>query len=202
MSRIILSLAFISLSTGLWAKAPEKAKAPKKVKALKAPKVEFQTTKGSFVIQLNAEKAPNTVKNFLKYVKNKHYEGTVFHRVISNFMIQGGGMTKDMVEKKTLAPIDNEANNGLKNNNYTVAMARTMDPHSASAQFFINVKDNDFLNFRRKDIRGWGYCVFGKVIKGFKTVEAIRQVKTGTKGHHRDVPLEAVTIKKVRLLRK
>ena len=159
----------------------------------------METSKGSITIELNAAKAPKTVANFLSYVDDKHYDGTVFHRVISNFMIQGGGFEEGMVEKETRDPVENEADNGLSNDKGTVAMARTSDPHSASAQFFINAADtNDFLNHSSKTPRGWGYCVFGKVVDGLDVVDEIRQVATGRSGMHDDVPLEPVVIKSAR----
>ncbi|MBF0467563.1 MAG: peptidylprolyl isomerase [Desulfamplus sp.] len=149
---------------------------------------------------LDAEKAPKTVANFLSYVNAGHYDGTLFHRVINGFMIQGGGMTEDMKEKPTQAPVENEADNGLLNDAYAVAMARTSDPHSATAQFFINVKKNDFLNFSSKTPQGWGYTVFGKVTKGHGVVNKIKQVATTSKGGHDDVPREAVTIIKAEVV--
>lgn len=164
--------------------------------------IELHTSKGVITVELDTEKAPNTAANFKQYVEEGFYDGTIFHRVIPGFMIQGGGMTADMKEKDTHAPIKNEADNGLLNKKYTVAMARTNDPHSATAQFFINAKDNDFLNFKSPSTSGWGYCVFGKVVKGMDVVDAIEKVKTGTKGWHDDVPLEAVTITKAVLVKK
>ena len=158
------------------------------------PVVELDTNMGAIVIELNEEKAPKTVENFLNYVKSGHYDGTIFHRVIDGFMIQGGGMDADMNEKSTNAPIENEADNGLKNEAGTIAMARTQDPHSATGQFFINVKDNDFLNHSNKTLQGWGYTVFGKVTKGMDVVEKIRGVATGRYGMHADVPKEAIVI--------
>ncbi len=158
--------------------------------------VELHTNHGVIKIELNAEKAPKTVENFLTYVKEGHYDGTVFHRVIDGFMIQGGGFAQGMEQKPTNAPVDNEADNGLKNEKGTLAMARTNDPHSATAQFFINVKDNDFLNFSSPSPQGWGYCVFGKIVDGLDVVDAIRKVKTGSKGFHQDVPVEDVVIEK------
>ena len=158
--------------------------------------VELTTSAGVIRLELDDAKAPLTVANFLAYVNKGHYDGTVFHRVIKSFMIQGGGMTADMAQKPTDATIQNEANNGLKNMKYTVAMARTNAPHSASSQFFINTKDNDFLNFSGETPSGWGYAVFGKVVAGTEVVDAIDKVKTGRKGFHDDVPLEAVTIDK------
>ena len=154
----------------------------------------LHTNFGDITLELDAAKAPKTVANFVAYTKSGHYNGTVFHRVINNFMIQGGGFTKDMKQKNTNAPIPNEANNGLKNLTGTIAMARTSDPHSASAQFFINVKDNDFLDYRNESVQGWGYAVFGKVTKGMEVVNKIKMVKTGNSGGHSDVPLEAVII--------
>ena len=164
------------------------------------PRVKMQTTEGDFIIELDAAKAPNTVKNFLDYVEDGFYDGTVFHRVISNFMVQGGGFEPGMKQKETKAPIDNEAANGLKNDKYTLAMARTNDPHSATAQFFINVTDNDFLNFTAPNPRGWGYAVFGKVVEGTETVDKIKGVRTGSKGFHQDVPVEDVVITKAEVL--
>ena len=158
--------------------------------------VELHTNHGVIKIELDAEKAPKTVENFLTYVKQGHYDGTVFHRVIDGFMIQGGGFTPGMEQKPTNAPVDNEADNGLKNEKGTLAMARTNDPHSATAQFFVNVKDNDFLNFSSPTPQGWGYCVFGKVVDGLDVLDAIRKVKTGSKGFHQDVPVEDVVIEK------
>ena len=158
--------------------------------------VELTTSAGVLRIELDDAKAPATVANFLAYVNKGHYDGTVFHRVIKSFMIQGGGMLPDMSQKPTDATIQNEANNGLKNLKYTLAMARTNAPHSASAQFFINTKDNDFLNFSSESPSGWGYAVFGKVVSGIEVVDAIEKVRTGRKGMHDDVPLEAVTIEK------
>lgn len=156
--------------------------------------VKLETTMGDIVLELNAEKAPITVANFIEYVKKGHYDGTIFHRVIAGFMVQGGGMDADMKEKPTGESIKNEADNGLTNQNYTVAMARTQDPDSASAQFFINVADNDFLNHRAKTMEGWGYTVFGKVVEGTEVVDQIKAVATGNKGFHQDVPREPVSI--------
>jgi len=158
--------------------------------------VKLHTSLGVITLELDAEKAPESVKNFLAYVEAGHYDGTIFHRVIKDFMIQGGGMLPDMSQKPTSAPIKNEANNGLKNVRGSVAMARTSDPHSATAQFFINTVDNDFLNFRNESVQGWGYAVFGKVIDGLDIVEQIRGVKTGRNGYHSDVPVESVIITK------
>ncbi|MBN1982933.1 MAG: peptidyl-prolyl cis-trans isomerase [Chitinivibrionales bacterium] len=166
------------------------------------PKVSMETSKGTIVIELYSQKAPATVKNFLSYVESGFYNGTIFHRVIKGFMIQGGGMTPDMNEKQTKAPIQNEADNGLKNQVYTLAMARTSDPHSATAQFFINTVDNASLNFSSKDMRGWGYCVFGKVIKGMEVIKTIENEPTGPKGMHEDVPVTPVLIQNVTVVKK
>ncbi|MDN5733850.1 MULTISPECIES: peptidylprolyl isomerase [Psychrobacter] len=158
------------------------------------PVVELDTNMGAIVIELNEEKAPKTVENFLNYVKSGHYDGTIFHRIIDGFMIQGGGMDAEMNEKATNAPIENEADNGLKNDKGTIAMARTQDPHSATSQFFINVKDNDFLNHSGKNMQGWGYTVFGKVTSGMDVIDKMRGVPTGRFGMHADVPKEPVVI--------
>ena len=165
------------------------------------PKVEMETSKGKFVIELLPGKAPDTVKNFLDYVGAKFYDGTIFHRVIPNFMIQGGGFTSDMQRKSAGAPIKNEADNGLKNERGTIAMARTGDPHSATAQFFINTVNNDFLNHKSKTQQGWGYAVFGKVISGMEVVDAISAAKTVTRGRYRDVPAETIDIRSARVLK-
>ncbi|MBN3791250.1 peptidylprolyl isomerase [Burkholderia sp. Ac-20353] len=158
--------------------------------------VELHTNHGVIKLELDAAKAPKTVENFLNYVNKGHYDGTVFHRVINGFMIQGGGFEPGLKQKPTDAPIDNEANNGLKNDNYTIAMARTNDPHSATAQFFINVNDNDFLNHSSPTPQGWGYAVFGKVVEGQDVVDKIKAVKTGNAGFHQDVPTDDVVIEK------
>jgi peptidyl-prolyl cis-trans isomerase B (cyclophilin B) len=158
--------------------------------------VELHTNHGVIKLELDADKAPKSVENFLNYVKAGHYDNTVFHRVIDGFMIQGGGFEPGMKQKPTQAPIDNEANNGLKNVKGSIAMARTNDPHSATAQFFINVNDNDFLNHSSPTPQGWGYAVFGKVVDGLDIVDAIRKVKTGSKGFHQDVPVDDVIIEK------
>jgi peptidyl-prolyl cis-trans isomerase B (cyclophilin B) len=165
------------------------------------PRVEMDTTKGKIILELYADKAPKTVKNFLAYVDAGFYDGTIFHRVIPNFMIQGGGLTADMKQKKTRAPIDNEATNGLRNERGTIAMARTSNPHSATAQFFINTKNNDFLNHKGKSPQGWGYAVFGRVVEGMVVVDAISGVKTGTRGPFRDVPTDPVVITGVKGLK-
>jgi peptidyl-prolyl cis-trans isomerase B (cyclophilin B) len=156
--------------------------------------VELQTSKGNITIELDDVNAPESVRNFIEYVEAGHYANTVFHRVIKGFMIQGGGFEPGMKQKPTRAPIKNEANNGLKNMHYTLAMARTSDPHSASAQFFINATDNDFLNFKAESGSGWGYAVFGRVVAGTEVVDSIEGVKTGRKGLHDDVPLDDVVI--------
>ena len=159
--------------------------------------VEMATSKGVITLQLDAKSAPLTVANFLEYVKSGHYDGTIFHRVIPGFVIQGGGMESGMREKATRAPIENEADNGLKNLTGTICMARTNDPHSATSQFFINLKDNSFLDHTEKSGSGWGYAVFGRVISGMEVVEAIAAVQTGNAGHHQDVPLEDVVLEKL-----
>ena len=161
------------------------------------PKVELHIAQlGTITLELDAEKAPSTVTNFLSYVQKGHYDNTIFHRVIPGFMVQGGGMAPGMKEKSTDKPINNEANNGLKNGVYSIAMARTSDPHSATAQFFINVADNDFLNHKAPSAQGWGYAVFGKVVGGTEVVDKIKGVKTGRRGYHDDVPVDDVVIEK------
>ena len=166
------------------------------------PVVELDTDMGAIVIELNEEKAPKTVENFLNYVKSGHYDGTIFHRIIDGFMIQGGGMDAEMNEKATNAPVENEADNGLKNDAGTIAMARTQDPHSATSQFFVNVKDNDFLNHSGKNMQGWGYTVFGKVTSGMDVIEKMRGVPTGRFGMHADVPKEPVVINSATIITK
>ena len=156
--------------------------------------VKLKTSMGDIVIELNEEKAPKTVENFLQYVDSDFYSDTIFHRIINGFMVQGGGMDTNMKEKETQAPIENEANNGLKNDVYTIAMARTNDINSATSQFFINVSNNDFLNFSSETPQGYGYCVFGKVVEGESVVDKMKNVPTGTSGFHQDVPNEAVII--------
>lgn len=162
--------------------------------------VKFTTNIGSFTLELNAEKAPKTVANFLQYVKAGHYNNTIFHRVINNFMVQGGGFDANMNQKVAATTVENEANNGLKNDLYTVAMARTNDPQSASAQFFINVKNNNFLNFSSPTNEGWGYAVFGKVVDGTEIIDKMTTVPTGNRAGHSDVPREAIVIKSVEIL--
>ena len=159
--------------------------------------ITLHTNFGDISIELDFEKAPKTAENFKQYAEDGYYNGTIFHRVINGFMIQGGGMDAEMNEKQTRDPIENEADNGLKNDVGTIAMARTSDPHSASSQFFINVKDNDFLNFRSKDMQGWGYCVFGKVTDGMDVVDKIKTVETGRSGMHQDVPNDPIVIESV-----
>jgi len=161
------------------------------------PKVELHIANfGVVTVELDAEKAPKTVENFLGYVSSGHYDNTIFHRIIPGFMVQGGGMEPGMAQKKTAKPIENEADNGLKNTAYTLAMARTSDPHSATSQFFINIADNDFLNHTAKSSQGWGYAVFGKVVDGTDVVDKIKAVATGRKGFHEDVPKEDVILTK------
>ena len=159
--------------------------------------IRFTTNKGVFDVELNEAAAPTTCENFLQYVRSGFYNGTIFHRVISGFMIQGGGFEPGLQQKETKAPIENEANNGLKNDKYTIAMARTNDPHSATSQFFINVADNDFLNHTSPTPRGWGYAVFGKVVAGTDVVDAIAAVRTASRSWYGDVPVEDVVMEKV-----
>jgi peptidyl-prolyl cis-trans isomerase B (cyclophilin B) len=165
-----------------------------------AAQVLMTTTVGPITLELDAENAPKTVENFLSYVADGFYNGTIFHRVIDNFMIQGGGFCADMEQKETKEPVENEANNGLKNDRGTIAMARTQDPHSATAQFFINVQDNDFLNHTAENIQGWGYAVFGKVTDGEDVLDKIRCVQTGSQMGHQDVPMEPIIIETIALI--
>ena len=162
--------------------------------------IKLHTNHGVITLKLFADKAPETVANFIQYVKDGHYDNTIFHRVISNFMIQGGGFDSDMKQKSTRETIKHEANNGLSNKKGTIAMARTMEPHSASAQFFINVKDNDFLDHSAPTVQGWGYAVFGEVVEGMDVVDAIKNVATTSKGGHQDVPRDAVIIEKAEIV--
>ena len=162
--------------------------------------IKLSTNFGEIVLELFSDKAPATAANFEEYVKSGHYDGTIFHRVINGFMIQGGGFDADMKQKDTRDPIKNEANNGISNKTYTVAMARTMDPHSASAQFFINVSDNDFLDFKSETTQGWGYAVFGQVVEGKDVVDRIKTVRTGRSGGHQDVPVDAVILEKAEII--
>ena len=164
------------------------------------PKVQFETTKGNIVLELDADKAPKTVENFLNYVNSGHYDGTIFHRVIPSFMIQGGGFDADMQQKSTNDPIPNEASNGLKNVKGSISMARTTAPHSATAQFFINVVDNAMLDFTSESPNGWGYAVFGQVTEGLDVVMSIEEVATGNHGMHQNVPLEPVVIEKASVI--
>ena len=163
-------------------------------------RVQMNTTFGSMTLELDGEKAPKTVANFVNYANDGFYNGTIFHRVINNFMVQGGGFETNMQQKPTAEPVENEADNGLANDFGTIAMARTMDPNSATAQFFINVKDNDFLNHTGKNMQGWGYCVFGKVVEGDSVLDKIRSVATGNSAGHQDVPLESVVIESVSVI--
>jgi peptidyl-prolyl cis-trans isomerase B (cyclophilin B) len=162
--------------------------------------VRLHTGFGPITISLDADKAPKTVANFLEYVKNGHYDGTIFHRVINGFMIQGGGFAPGMKQKPTGTPVENEAGNGLRNDKYTLAMARTSDPHSATAQFFINVADNAFLNHSAPTAQGWGYCVFGRVTEGQDVVDKIKAVSTGRSGMHSDVPQQDVVIERAEVI--
>ena len=164
------------------------------------PKVQLTTNRGTIVIELNQAKAPKTVANFISYVEDGFYTGTIFHRIIDGFMAQGGGFTADMEQKTTKAPIENEADNGLKNNLGTIAMARTNDPHSATAQFFLNLKDNDFLNHSGKNPSGWGYAVFGEIVEGLDVLQQMGKVATGRSGMHQDVPKEAIVIESATLV--
>ena len=165
-----------------------------------AANILMTTTVGPMTLELDADNAPKTVENFLSYVSSGFYDGTIFHRVINNFMVQGGGFTADMEQKETQAPIENEANNGLKNAQGTIAMARTQDPHSATAQFFINVQDNDFLNHTGENMQGWGYAVFGKVTEGEDVLDKIRCVETGSQAGHQDVPVEPIIIESITII--
>ncbi|MEE9446709.1 MAG: peptidylprolyl isomerase [Arenicellales bacterium] len=164
------------------------------------PKVKLTTSMGEIVLELNAEKAPLSVENYVNYVKNGHYDGLIFHRIIPGFMVQGGGIEPGMKERANLSPIENEADNGLKNNKGTIAMARTNDPHSATSQFFINLSDNDFLNHTSKDARGWGYTVFGEVVEGIEVVDAMGKVATGSAAGQQDVPTEDVVLIKAEIV--
>ena len=163
-------------------------------------KVRLETSEGGIVLELDDENAPESVKNFVQYVRDGHYDNTIFHRVIDGFMVQGGGMSPGMKQKPTRAPIANEAANGLKNRKYSVAMARTSDPHSATAQFFINVADNEFLDYKGPSPQGWGYAVFGKVVEGADVVDRIKAVKTGRTGMHQDVPVDDVVLRKAEVV--
>jgi len=189
-----LTYLLLAMLLGACSDPGQNAEAPK---AADNPKVVMQTTMGDIVIELYQQKAPKTVANFLQYVDEGFYNGTIFHRVIDGFMIQGGGFTENMEQKQTRPPIMNEADNGLRNTTGTIAMARTMEPHSASAQFFINVANNTPLDFREKTPRAWGYAVFGRVVKGMEVVKAIKSVKTESRGMYSDVPSTNIVIQKV-----
>ncbi|WP_165175444.1 peptidylprolyl isomerase [Desulfovibrio sp. ZJ369] len=191
----------LALGLGLASFFPAAARAASSNPAQSAdPAVKLETSLGDIVVRLDARKAPISTANFIQYVKSGHYDGTIFHRVIKDFMIQGGGMTAELKEKPARAPIRNEADNGLRNRKYTIAMARTADPHSASSQFFINTRDNAFLDFKSQTPQGWGYAVFGKVIKGQDVVDRIAGVATGKKGFYEDVPTTPVIIKKATVI--
>ncbi|VAW46875.1 Peptidyl-prolyl cis-trans isomerase PpiB [hydrothermal vent metagenome] len=199
--RLFLTLKLVALALFFSTAAFAESEPVNTDKAKQNPQVLFETNLGTFIMELYPDKAPNTVKNFLMYVNDGFYDGTIFHRVIPNFMVQGGGFTADMNKKTTREPIANEADNGLRNTVGTVAMARTGDPHSATAQFFINVAKNSFLDYREKTNRAWGYAVFGRVIKGMKTVNKIRTSPTGKTKGMIDVPRETVTIIKARQIK-
>jgi peptidyl-prolyl cis-trans isomerase B (cyclophilin B) len=196
--RIIL--ATLALPVTALAQTPQKKPTTKPTAKRKAKMVKLTTNFGPITLQLDAQAAPDSVANFLQYVKDGHYDGTIFHRVIDGFMIQGGGFTPDMAQKPTRAPIQNEAANGLKNEAYTIAMARTPNPHSATSQFFINVANNAFLDYREPSAQGYGYCVFGKVTEGQEVVDRIRKVRTGNRAGHQDVPVEDVVIERAEIL--
>jgi len=202
LTRRIALLAVATLPAVALAQTPAPATAPKPepqgctAKGNAQMKVKLTTSMGPIVIELDKAKAPVSTENFVKYVESGHYNGTIFHRVIPNFMVQGGGFTKDMQQKPTQAPIKNEGTNGLKNDNYTVAMARTGVRDSATSQFFINVKDNDFLNYTGENPQGWGYAVFGKVVEGKEVVDKIKSVATSNSGMHQNVPTAPVVIEK------
>jgi cyclophilin family peptidyl-prolyl cis-trans isomerase len=196
LRRIAIASLFAAAALPLAAMSQTQPKTSCTAKGNTPMKVKMTTSMGPIVIELNRDKAPVTVDNFVKYVESGHYNGTVFHRVIDGFMIQGGGFTKDMTQKSVNAPIKNEASNGLKNENYSVAMARTGVRDSATAQFFINVKDNDMLNYSGESQQGWGYAVFGKVVEGKDTVDKIKKVATGNSGPHQNVPTQPVMIEK------
>lgn len=188
----LVAITFISTGSAFTTVSAGEAKPTKKMN----PVVIFETSQGEISIELYPEKAPETVKNFIQYVNDKFYDGTIFHRVIPNFVVQGGGFDSKMSQKKTRTPIKNEADNGLLNKKGSLSMARTNDPHSASSQFFINLKDNDFLDFKSKSAQGWGYAVFAQVTKGMDVVEKMAKTKTGNAGPHRDVPVTPIVVKK------
>ena len=198
MPRLLKTLLISLLAVSSLSLAAEK---PKKMTEPTTTKVKFETTVGDFVLQLDKAKAPITVENFLNYVKDGHYDGTIFHRVIKDFMAQGGGYTQDFKQKSTKASIKNEADNGLKNKRGSVAMARTPDPNSASSQFFINFKDNDFLNYTSPSPQGWGYAVFGEVVEGMSVVDEMAKIPTGPGGPMpSDVPQTPIVVKKASIL--
>lgn len=209
--KLIFAFSLIAVMTAACAKKDTAAPAQEQTAAVAQAQADnnaeenimyvlLKTSKGDIVLELDSKNAPETTENFVQYVKDGHYDGTIFHRVIKDFMIQGGGMDAQMKERSTRAPIMNEADNGLKNNKYTIAMARTSDPDSATAQFFINTNDNDFLNFKSQTIQGWGYAVFGKVVSGSEVVDAIEVVPTTRRFPHDDVPVEPVVIEKAEIL--
>ena len=195
MNKILLGISTLLIAGTYCLTAAQQA-------ATESPEVSISTSKGEIVVRLNPAKAPKTVANFIEYVKSGFYEGTIFHRVIKGFMVQGGGLTPDMNKKKTREPVQNEADNRLSNRRGTIAMARTNDPHSATAQFFINTVNNNGLDFKAKSQAGWGYCVFGRVIKGMDVVDAIEGVETSSNGMMQNVPVVPILIKKVELLGK
>ena len=200
---LIISLFIFSLTAcNAESKETSQSKEPQATgaKMSENPKIKIETSMGEIILELDAKNAPLSTENFISYVKDGFYDGTIFHRVIPGFMVQGGGMNPDMSEKKTKATIKNEANNGLKNDRGTLAMARTTEPHSASSQFFVNVKDNEFLNFKSEDMQGWGYAVFGKVIEGMDVVDKIVAVDAGDKGFHQNVPTTPVLMNKVTII--
>jgi peptidyl-prolyl cis-trans isomerase B (cyclophilin B) len=198
--RIAITATALALVASVHAEEPAKAEEKKTETKKEAVMILMKTSKGDIKIELNKEKAPKTVANFMKYVESGHYTETIFHRVIGSFMIQGGGFNEKMSQKNAPHTVENEADNGLSNDLGTIAMARTSDPHSGGAQFFINVKDNDMLNHTGKNAQGWGYCVFGKVVEGMDVVEAIKAVPTGRHGMFQDVPKEPVIINEVVVL--
>lgn len=209
--KLIFAFSLIAVMTAACAKKDNVAPAEEKIPAAAQVQADnnaeentmyvlLKTNKGDIVLELDSKNAPETTENFVQYVKDGHYDGTIFHRVIKDFMIQGGGMDAQMKERPTRAPIMNEADNGLKNNKYTIAMARTSDPDSATSQFFINTNDNDFLNFKSQTIQGWGYAVFGKVVSGSEVVDSIEVVPTTRRFPHDDVPVEPVVIEKAEIL--
>lgn len=201
MRNLILASIIPMISTSALAAPPTNSTTQQGVKSMSTnPRVKMTTNMGDIVISLDAANAPKTVANFLAYVKDGFYDGTIFHRVIDGFMVQGGGFEPGLKQKSTKAPIENEANNGLKNNKYTLAMARTNDPHSATAQFFINVANNDFLNHSAPTSNGWGYAVFGEVVEGQDVIDKMKAVKTGNSGFHQNVPVQDVVITKAVVL--